>query len=380
MYYNIMSVYYDKYIKYKKKYFKIRNINNSESGTETDSDSDSDDFPYKKKYLLNDVIIKKKFTDLKNYKSNIVYDEKYSVKNLENEPDFFKDNIIKYKGRYTLLVNEYSDYYNYNIISDYFNEECRMKCKRYDTDLSPYDYWITNRDNIIKHAQQKYKKTDKHSLRESIYELTHECTSFRPTLIVSIIKLFDAKKILDFSAGWGDRLIGAISQDVEYFGVDPNPCLHPNYQKIIDMFANNNNNNKYTLIESGFETVKLPPKRTYDLIFTSPPYFTLEQYVPSESAEYDKQSITKFDNIESWLNNFLYVCIDKGWDKLEVNGHLVIVINNIRDHPNFIKKMIIRMSDKYKENIKYLGLISYTERNKFGFKSPQPMWIWEKLS
>lgn len=359
-----MTTHYDKYMKYKKKYIQIKR-------------DQIDDFPYKK-YLMNDDMIMKKFNNLKNYKPNIVYDDKYSIKNLENESDFFKDNIIKYNGRYTLIVNEYSDYENYNILSDYFNEDCRMKCKRYDTELSPYDYWIKKREDVIKYAQKKYHKTDQHSLRESIYELAGECTSFRPTLMVTAIKLFHANSVLDFSAGWGDRLIGAISQNVSYFGVDPNPCLHPNYQKIINMFTTSENRNKYTIIESGFEDVEIPKDKTFDLIFTSPPYFTLEQYVPSDISESEKQSISKFSNLESWLNEFLYVCIDKGYERLEDNGHMVLVINNIRDHPNFIKKMIIRLNEKYKGKLKYLGLIGYTERTKYGYKSPQPMWIWQK--
>ena len=74
------------------------------------------------------------------------------------------------------------------------------------------------------------------------------------------------------------------------------------------------------------------------------------------------------------LNNFLFYSIDKAWSKLTIGGHLVLVINNIRNFPNFIKKLIERQSNYYS---KYLGVISYSDEK---LSSPQPMWIWEKIS
>ncbi len=325
------------------------------------------DFPYKK-YLLTENDIKKKFENLKNYEPIIVEDEKYTIRNLENE-SFFTEDIMKFQNKYTLILNEEQDYEKYNMISDYFNENCRMICKRYDTELSPYQFWIKKPEVVIDYAYKNYKKVNIHTLREAIYKLSNECTSFKPTLIVSIIKLFNAKSILDFSAGWGDRLIGAISQNVKYYGVDPNPCLHENYQKIINMLAENKNN--YTMIQSPFEDAPLPSYE-YDLIFTSPPYFILENYT---DVGKENQSISKYQELDLWLNNFLFYSIDKAWSKLSVGGHLVLIINNIKNFPNFIKKLIEKQTNQYS---KYLGVISYTESNK-KFKSPQPMWIWEKI-
>jgi hypothetical protein len=220
-----------------------------------------------------------------------------------------------------------------------------------------------------------------HTLRESVFKLSNECTSFRPTIMVGIIKMFNATKILDFSFGWTDRLIGAISQDVWYYGCDPNPCLHKNTQKIIDMFVAPENKHKYQLIESPFETAPMP-EYTYDLVFTSPPYFILEKYVDDIGKE--KQSIEKYTELEDWLNKFLYFSIDKAWTQLQVGGHLILVINNIKNFPNFIKKLILRQTrfyvDKNLSVSKYIGQIGYAERSKTGYRSPQPMWVWKKMS
>ena len=45
------------------------------------------------------------------------------------------------------------------------------------------------------------------------------------------------------------------------------------------------------------------PDYDYDLIFTSPPYFILENY--TEIGK-EKQSITNYSELNAWLNNFLF--------------------------------------------------------------------------
>ena len=42
-------------------------------------------------------------------------------------------------------------------------------------------------------------------------KLAKECTQFKPSLALTVLQLLRAKRVLDFSAGWGDRLLGAIA-------------------------------------------------------------------------------------------------------------------------------------------------------------------------
>lgn len=322
-------------------------------------------FPYKK-YYINENTIKNSFKKLSNYKFKIVETD-YKVYSIT-----FLDKFL-FDGKSIILEKSPSDYLDYNIISDYFQEECRMKCKRYDSDESPFDNWNNNKDKIIANAIKKYGKINVYSLRESLYQLSSECTSFRPTIMVSLIQMFRAKRILDFSAGWGDRLIGAMSQanNIEYYcGVDPNTCLHPNYKKMIEFFGLNKD--KFNLIESPFETAKIP-KKNYDLVCTSPPYFSLETY-----SDEDTQSISGSDNVEDWLNNFLFFSIKKAWKLLIKGGHMVIIINDMKNI-KFVEEMIDFIGNKIKDS-KYRGVIGYGEKienNKY--KSPQPMWVWQKV-
>jgi len=331
-------------------------------------------FPYMK-YRYTYEQVESMFNDLQNYTA-VYKNIPYQIINLKNNNFFKKKENMYYKKKYVLMVKNSKDYLKYGLLSDYFNEECRIKCKRYDEKYSPYELWIKYPDKIIKTCINKFNKIDLLSLRETIYLTSKECTSFRPTIIVSIINLFNSKYILDFSSGWGDRLIGALaSKVISYCGVDPNPCLHPNYNKIINKF---NKDTNVKLIQAPFQTAKIP-NAPYDLVFTSPPYFILEKY-----TDHIDQSIEKYKNLDDWFNNFLMVSLDKAWLYLQVEGHMVIIINNIKNYPDFIQRMI---EEKNKIDIRetsskseYLGVISYADEIKENvFKSPQPMWIWKKV-
>ena len=81
-----------------------------------------------------------------------------------------------------------------------------------------------------------------------------------------------------------------------YVEVDPNPCLYPKFQEIVEFFGADKN--KYVFIESPFEKALLPDM-TYDLILTSPPFFSLEVYSNDEN-----QSIHNRD-LNVWFDDFL---------------------------------------------------------------------------
>ena len=125
----------------------------------------------------------------------------------------------------------------------------------------------------------------------------------------------------------------------------------------------------------------------FDLVFTSPPYFNTEHYSDEET-----QSTIKYKQGEDWYTNFLLYSLKKAWECLAVGGHMVIVLNDSPDSDQKICARMIQDVNLFIDSI-YLGVISYAERStkqrtkqrKFGksvkesdWKSPQPMWIWEK--
>ena len=74
-------------------------------------------YPFKK-YNIDEQEIKDRFKRLSNYKYKLIH-KPYKHKNKFNLPKHF----LKYKGRPTILLFKYSNYFNYDLISDYFQEK-----------------------------------------------------------------------------------------------------------------------------------------------------------------------------------------------------------------------------------------------------------------
>jgi 16S rRNA G966 N2-methylase RsmD len=321
----------------------------------------NDTFPYKKIYTSDDEIYEM-FNKLKKYScKDRLLEKYYNIKNV-NIPS----NKLIFINKPLLLIVKHEDYFNWENLSDMFQESCRMECKMLGKQ-SPKEYYYSHIKEVHNYAFKKYGELTPKAIRESIWNLVQECTSHKPTHIMAMIQLFDSKVVLDFCAGWGDRLIGAMAADVEYYcGIDPNYCLHPNYQKIIKFF--NKSPEKFVMIESPIETAIIP-NREYDLIFTSPPYFDFEIY-----DNKDNNQSSKFPREHEWFNNFLKVALDKVWKYLKFNGMMCININQKNKDEHYIMWMYEHM--KTKNDAKYLGVISYAKPD---LGNPQPIWIWKKI-
>jgi len=335
--------------------------NNNKVVKKKDIDIDkSDDFPYKRIYTTDDQI-HEMFNKLQkfNYKDRILI-KSYVLKNIN-----FPSNKLLFMNEPVLLINKESDYNNWNTISDMFQEKCRMKCKLYGQNLSAFEYWFNNKDKIKQYSLKNYGKDTPFYLRESIYHLTGECTSHRPNIIMSMIQMFNSKTVLDFSAGWGDRLIGCMAANIDFYcGVDPNSCLYDNYIKMIKFF--NKSTDKFFMIESTIEDAILPDKK-FDLIFTSPPYFDLEIYTKN-----NKQS-SRYTTEYLWFNNFLKEAINKVWKYLKNGGIMCININQKNRKEHYIEWMLEYVKT-FKDSY-YMGVISYANEK---IANPQPIWIWKK--
>jgi 16S rRNA G966 N2-methylase RsmD len=326
-------------------------------------------FPYKYRAFANvNAEIIKRYHKLKavNYKDRLLLDKPYILRGMEK----LKPEDLLYEGHYTLLLTKDSDYDDFNILSDLFNESCRMRCILTGRPMSPYDYYQKNYYKIKSYALKKYKVINHHTLRESIYELFFngkgECTNHRPNNIVMLMQMFDAKKILDPSAGWGDRLIGALAGGCTmYVGIDPNECVHKGYQKIINFFKATDRTKMYL---SGFENFTNPDNIVFDMVYTSPPYFTMEVY---ESGE--NQSITQYPTEDVWFEHFLKILLNKAIEYTKKGGIIAINIGMVGGN-TYVYDMIEYMNNNKKKYVDYLGIISYSDP---ALRSVNPIFIWK---
>tara|TARA_R110001606_G_C15394865_1_gene652042 strand:+ start:82 stop:1197 length:1116 start_codon:yes stop_codon:yes gene_type:complete len=270
-----------------------------------------------------------------------------------------------------------------NKSSDYFQQTNRWNCDSINSP-SPHRSWYIKRFRLTLFNalwSLKVKKVDMATLRTCIALRKYIASQFRPSTAKAIYNRFEAKNVLDFSSGWGDRLSGFFSSNAEsYVGIDPNTPVYETYRKQIHKYSSLRDK-KVEMLNGCAEDMDLGD-RMFDLIFTSPPYFNIEKY-----SKDDSQSFKKFKKIEDWLEGFLFKAIGNAWKHLEVGGHMLInisdvysnhTVNNICDPMNhFIKSF---------DDSEYVGAMGYEMRKrpnsgslkgKTG-KFAEPIWIWRK--
>lgn len=245
-----------------------------------------DDFPYKKLFIKTSI--EEFFNNIKNYAKYLVIEG---------------NNIRKLPASYAEA----------DIVTDLFNEKPRMLANVKDS-ISPYDYWQTNKKYIKERCSG-----DLECMREDIYANSREATTFSPVVSAYIYDtlLEEPGDVYDPFGGWGDRMIGAICSDkvLTYKCTDLNPDLADGYSAIIE----HGPKASFT-IGDALELAKTEPANTYNLIFTSPPYFNFERYNKKNKLP---------DNYPRWLNEFVEPLIVELYRVLKPNGILAIHISNI---------------------------------------------------
>ncbi len=116
--------------------------------------------------------------------------------------------------------------------------------------------------------------------------------------------------ILDFSSGWGGRALAAMAMGIPYYGVDANTALAPAYQKLIQTVEPN------ATIQMQFqpsETVDFS-KFKYDLVFTSPPYFMIEEY----------EQMPAYGSKQGFLDKFFKPVVSAAWRHLMPGGNMAL--------------------------------------------------------
>lgn len=320
------------------------------------SKQNKDNFPYKKYFMEKPEYY---FNNILNYK--VIFEN----------PKFFSkfinyDIIIKYDD---------NDYYNINIFTDFFTEKQRMKAKFFTEKYSPFDYYVNNKDFIDNKFKDIKPKKDKiYQMREYIYSNIKEASLFKISAVLGIMQYinknlnlnFQNLKILDPSSGWGDRLIAFSSLNVkEYIGFDPNKSLQRGYNKIIKTITSfNQSKNHYEVKPLGFEYSDY--KNYFDIVFTSPPYFNVEDYENNK-----EQSNHKYNTLDKWKNEFFKIYIKNCVDAVKKNGLIFIHISDNKDF-KIVDFLMNEMKNYNVIKYKWFG-IEGTNKRCF------PIWSWKKI-
>lgn len=130
-------------------------------------------------------------------------------------------------------------------------------------------------------------------------------TIFRPLVAMEIYCKYRPTSILDFTMGWGGRLVGACALNIpKYIGIDNNNQLKRPYENLQDLMEQVST----TDIQLYFtDAVKFDySKIKYDMVLTSPPYYNIEEYegqVRKTKDDWDREFyepvfLKTFDNMK----------------------------------------------------------------------------------
>lgn len=130
-------------------------------------------------------------------------------------------------------------------------------------------------------------------------------------------------KYYDFSCGWGVRMLSAMKNNVEYFGTDPNYLLVERLNALSERYNSvNNTKNKVNIKCSGSEVFHPEWENTIGVAFSSPPYFSLEDY------KIGNQSYTEGTTYKQWLEGYLTRTIQNIHKYLVPDGLFLINVKN----------------------------------------------------
>ena len=135
--------------------------------------------------------------------------------------------------------------------------------------------------------------------------------------------------VFDYSAGWGARLLAAMSLGIRYYGVDPltsNPL-----NRMIDFFKGNAK--VINGISENIDIYKNIP--LVDHIMSSPPYFKLEIYSADKT-----QSYNRYPEYQEWLLNYFKKTVENCLGIMKNSGTFGLVVVEKYKKYNLGKDMI----------------------------------------
>ena len=182
------------------------------------------------------------------------------------------------------------------------------------------------------------------------------CLSLRKYICSVFYEMMGSENVLDFSAGWGDRFAGFMgaSNTKHYVGLDPRKENHPLYQmqgefynKHLGFFEEDKKWEFHCTPAEDFDFT--PYENHFDMVFTSPPYFSVERY-----SYDDTQSWIRYKTIDEWNKNFLHATLERIWPSIKKGGYMAINIADVYGSSGGERKYL-EITNPMNDFIKSLG-------------------------
>ena len=191
-----------------------------------------------------------------------------------------------------------------NNVVDYFTFTERLNTKgKYDVNFFEFianidefkkKNFISNMLKYYEDVKNKNKTKNNYIVLKEVYNICISAINiFRPLVAMEMYVKYKPNTVLDFTCGWGGRLVGAYALNIpNYIGIDINTNLLNPYLEMKSFFQNISETNVDIFFENAvnFDYSKI----TYDMVLTSPPYYFLEKYSNNENYNSKNEMKNKF--------------------------------------------------------------------------------------
>jgi len=157
-----------------------------------------------------------------------------------------------------------------------------------------------------------------------------------------------------------------MSLGIPYRGIDANRGLAGPYKKLIGLEPGCD---VQMFFEPAEDVIKRVADWKYDLVFTSPPYFMLEEY----------EKMPAYGSKEGFLEKFFVPVVLAAWDGLQKGGHMALnmpadMYNAIKDVlPVKASRLVLKLQDRHAAAATGKGAIK-------GSASKEYIYVWAKMS
>ena len=310
--------------------------------------------------------MRKSFFDLQKFDTSTICIPQEQVEKTVFEK--YDDYKYSYEDYGLGLINGAS---TFNDVSNYFMQDLRLECGSYGfrapkevwENGTAYDIWkcfgpiwrgINGVQKVMIEGKEQLMggQLSEKSYISAFRLGTYIATQFKPVVAKAIYDITEAKTVLDTSCGWGDRLAGFFASDAEeYYGCDPNPNTYRRYQEQISQYNKFLSKPKKVHIwNCGAEDLPYDKLQPIDCAFTSPPYFSTEEYNKGGELE-ENQSWFKFNEYDKWRDDF-YLPVAE--NTMKVSKYMFVNIMDPKIH-GVRYRSGDELVDKFKD--KFLGQI-----------------------
>jgi predicted RNA methylase len=213
-----------------------------------------------------------------------------------------------------------------NNIVDYFTFLQRLETKgKYN--LSFFEF-ISNIDEFkkkkfiqtmliyYKDVKNKNNTKNEYIVLKEVYNICISAINImRPLNCMEIYTKYNAKRVLNFCAGWGGSTVAASALNLEaFYGIEVNTDLLDPYDKMVT-YLQTKSATKIDIficdaVNFDYSTIK------YDTVFASPPYYFIEKYANS----------VKYESKTDMDDKFYKPLFTKTYNALQNGGYYIINI------------------------------------------------------